>query len=148
MSQDSQNHENLSNLYQELECQHHLVQDEPFAKPMIPALTAEGFAHWMTTWIRAYPEQEAKRLEKVVVSMPIDADGETVDGKPERLPKVCSRRSAFERIANRNRSKFHAISFLVENILSPKRQFAMQLPSSWTNLDYLEPGSLPSLALP
>jgi hypothetical protein len=43
----------------------------------------------MTTWILAYPDQEAKRLEKIVVSMPINAD-EPVDGKPERLPKVCS----------------------------------------------------------
>jgi hypothetical protein len=90
-SQISQNYANLSNLYQELECQHFLVQDEPFAKPMIPALTPEGFAHWMTMWIRAYPDQEAKRLEKVVVSTPIDADGENVDGKPERLPKQISR---------------------------------------------------------
>jgi hypothetical protein len=44
----------------------------------------------MTKWILAYPEQEAVRLEKVVCSLPIDADGQIVDGKPERLPKVCS----------------------------------------------------------
>lgn len=44
----------------------------------------------MTKWILAYPEQEAVRLEKVVCSLPIDADGQTVDGKPERLPKVYS----------------------------------------------------------
>jgi hypothetical protein len=143
----SQNHENLSNLYQELECQHHLIQEEPFTKPMIPALTPEGFAHWMTTWILAYPDQEAKRLEKVVVSTPIDADGETVDGKPERLPKVCSRHSRFRRITNKVHSKSHAISFQVENIPSPKRQFAMPSPSSWRNSECPELGGPQSLAL-
>jgi hypothetical protein len=45
----------------------------------------------MTIMILAYPEEEAKRLEKVVLDCPIDADGEMVDGKPERLPKAISR---------------------------------------------------------
>jgi hypothetical protein len=45
----------------------------------------------MTIHILAYPDEESKRLEKVVLAMPIDADGETVDGKPERLPKQISR---------------------------------------------------------
>lgn len=45
----------------------------------------------MTIHILAYPEEESKRLEKVVLAMPIDADGEMVDGKPERLPKQISR---------------------------------------------------------
>jgi hypothetical protein len=44
----------------------------------------------MTTWILAYPDQEAVRLEAAVVGMPIDADSLT-DGKPERLPKQISR---------------------------------------------------------
>jgi hypothetical protein len=41
----------------------------------------------MTLFILAYPEEEWRRLEKVVMSMPIDTDGDLVDGKPERLPK-------------------------------------------------------------
>jgi hypothetical protein len=41
----------------------------------------------MTLFILAYPEEEWRRLENVVMSMPIDADGDLVDGKPERLPK-------------------------------------------------------------
>ncbi len=86
----SQSYEHLSELYQDLDCQHHLVQEETYNPPVIPGLTPIGFAHWMTTWILAYPDQEASRLEKVVVSLPIDADGQTVDGKPERLPKVCA----------------------------------------------------------
>jgi hypothetical protein len=67
-----------------------LVQEENYRDPIIPGLTPIGFAHWMTKWILAYPEQEAVRLEKVVCSLPIDADGQIVDGKPERLPKVSS----------------------------------------------------------
>jgi hypothetical protein len=45
----------------------------------------------MTTHILAYPDAEAKRLEKVVLALPIDADGVMLDGKPERLPKQISR---------------------------------------------------------
>ena len=45
----------------------------------------------MTIHILAYPEAEAKRLEKVVLDLPIDADGVSLDGKPERLPKQISR---------------------------------------------------------
>jgi hypothetical protein len=41
----------------------------------------------MTLFILAHPEEEWKRLEKVVMAMPINADGDLVDGKPERLPK-------------------------------------------------------------
>ena len=45
----------------------------------------------MTIHVLAYPDEESRRLEKVVLAMPIDADGEMVDGKPERLPKQISR---------------------------------------------------------
>jgi hypothetical protein len=68
-----------------------LVQDHPSDAPIVPALTPVGFAHWMTMHIMAYPEAEAKRLEKVVLALPIDADGVSLDGKPERLPKQISR---------------------------------------------------------
>lgn len=126
----SQSHENLSVLYQELDCEHHLVQEESYKKPIIPGLTPEGFAQWMTIWILAYPDQEAKRLEKVVVSMPIDADGETVDRKPERLPKVCSRRSSCRRIVHNINSKSHATSFQAEKIPSPKETLTTLYPAS------------------
>ncbi|CZR58510.1 uncharacterized protein PAC_08402 [Phialocephala subalpina] len=78
-------------LYQDLGCEHHLVQKDPKAAPSIPSLTAVGFAHWMTIQVLAYPEAEWRRLQKVVRQMPVDADGELVDGKPERLPKQLSR---------------------------------------------------------
>lgn len=41
--------------------------------------------------ILAYPDEEAQRLEKVVLALPIDADGQMIDNKPERLPKQISR---------------------------------------------------------
>ncbi|PQE29613.1 hydroxyproline-rich glyco DZ-HRGP protein [Rutstroemia sp. NJR-2017a BBW] len=81
----------ISKLYQDLGCQHHLVQDDNNSAPTIPALTPLGFAHWMTIQISAYPDEESKRLEKVVLALPINADGPMVDGKPERLPKQISR---------------------------------------------------------
>ncbi|KAM3074332.1 hypothetical protein ACMFMG_002856 [Clarireedia jacksonii] len=81
----------ISKLYQDLGCQHHLVQDDNNSAPTIPALTPLGFAHWMTIQISAYPDGESKRLEKVVLALPINADGPMVDGKPERLPKQISR---------------------------------------------------------
>jgi len=87
----AQSNEHISGLYQDLGCQHHLIQEEPTSAPFVPSLTPTGFAQWMTIHILAYPEEEAKRLEKVVLAMPIDADGDLVDGKPERLPKQISR---------------------------------------------------------
>jgi hypothetical protein len=90
----------LSDLYQALGCQHHFVQSSSDKPPIIPGLTPAGFAHWVAIWILAYPDQEARRLEKVLASMPIDADSETVDGKPERLPKVCPNHSYFKTIAD------------------------------------------------
>ncbi len=59
--------------------------------PCVPGLTPVGFAQWMTIHLLAYPDQEYIRLEKVVLKTPIDADGEMIDGKPERLPKQISR---------------------------------------------------------
>jgi hypothetical protein len=81
-------HDLLSEMYKDLNCQHHLIQEEDFGAPTIPGLTPNGFAHWITTWILAYPDQEVARLEKVMCKLPIDADGAAGDGKPERLPKV------------------------------------------------------------
>ncbi|ESZ96847.1 hypothetical protein SBOR_2768 [Sclerotinia borealis F-4128] len=81
----------ISKLYQDLGCQHHLVQEDSHSSPTIPALTPLGFAHWMTIQISAYPSEESERLGKVVLALPINADGQMVDGKPERLPKQISR---------------------------------------------------------
>ncbi|KAH8599136.1 hypothetical protein B0O99DRAFT_683116 [Bisporella sp. PMI_857] len=85
----AQSNEQISRLYQDLGCEYHLVQDATFV-PIVPALTPVGFARWMSLHIMAYPDQEAKRLEKAVLDLPIDADGLT-EGKVERLPKQISR---------------------------------------------------------
>ena len=66
------------------------MPEDPRKPPTVPGLTPVGFAHWVTTWILAYPDQEALRLDKVVKNMPADADS-PADGKPERLPKQISR---------------------------------------------------------
>ncbi|KAI9644166.1 hypothetical protein NHQ30_007519 [Ciborinia camelliae] len=69
----------------------YVFQEDFHSGPTLPALTPLGFAHWMTIQISAYPSEESERLGKVVLALPIDADGQMVDGKPERLPKQISR---------------------------------------------------------
>ena len=59
--------------------------------PTIPALTPLGFNRWMTLFVLAYPDEESERLQKIVETMPIDADGVLIERKPERLPKQLSR---------------------------------------------------------
>jgi hypothetical protein len=93
----AQSNEHISRLYQDLGCEHHLIQEDSHSAPIVPSLTPIGFAHWMTIFILAYPEEESRRLGKVVLAMPINADGDLVDGKPERLPKQISRHLLPER---------------------------------------------------
>ncbi|KAJ4996921.1 hypothetical protein K4K48_007651 [Colletotrichum sp. SAR 10_66] len=85
--------ERIEYLYQDLDCQYHLVQSttNPKSKPNVPGLTPIGFAKWMVSNILAYPDPEARRLHTIMSSLPINADGPLVDGKAERLPKQLSR---------------------------------------------------------
>lgn len=83
--------DNLETLYQHLRCENHLIQRRPGGMPHIPSLTPAGFERWMTCQIRAFPDQEAKRLNHILADLPIIADGAFDDGKPERLPKQISR---------------------------------------------------------
>jgi len=106
--------DHISRLYQDLGCQHHLVQEDSHSAPIIPALTPVGFAHWMTINILAYPDEESERLAKVVIAMPIDADGDLVDGKPERLPKQISRHLLPDR---EDRSYRKLLDSAIENFL-------------------------------
>jgi len=87
----------ISELYQDLGCLYHLVQKDHHSAPTIPSLSVVGFAHWMEIQILAYPETEWRRMEKIMSGMPVDADGDLVDGKPERLPKQLSRHLLPER---------------------------------------------------
>lgn len=80
----------LESLYEDLGCQYFLVQADDRSRHCVPALTPQGFMQWLTTMIQAYPDEEAKRLDKVVSALPIEADS-LLDGKPERLPKQISR---------------------------------------------------------
>ncbi|KAK7748047.1 hypothetical protein SLS53_001299 [Cytospora paraplurivora] len=82
--------EALAGLYQDLGCQYFLVPPDSRSRPTVPGLTPTGFAHWLVTMIQAYPDEEAKRLDKIVSALPIEADS-LLDGKPERLPKQISR---------------------------------------------------------
>jgi hypothetical protein len=85
-------YEQISWIYRYLNCEYHLVPDRDLTKPpTIPALTPVGFNRWMTLFVLADPNEESKRLQKVVETMPIDADGVLVERKPERLPKQLSR---------------------------------------------------------
>jgi hypothetical protein len=101
----SQSHNTLSELFQKLNCEHFLAQEDPSMQPTIPALSPTGFERWMTVWILAYPDQEARRLKKVVATLPIDADNEVSDGKAERIPTEISR-SLFP---NKENSEFRNI---------------------------------------
>lgn len=80
----------LESLYEDLGCQYFLVQADDRSRHSVPALTPQGFMQWLITMIQAYPDEEAKRLDKVVSALPIEADS-LLDGKPERLPKQISR---------------------------------------------------------
>lgn len=119
----AQSNEQISRLYQDLGCEHHLIQDRPSDPPSVPALTPLGFAHWMTIHILAYPEEEARRLKMVVLSLPIDADGVTLDGKPERLPKQISRHLFPQNEDRRPRKRIeNAISDFFDNLGTSPRQ--------------------------
>lgn len=87
---------NISRMYRELECQHHLVQDRFDERPDIPGLTPVGFERWVTLLIQAHPEVEYERLQKAVLDMPIS----NPDDKKERFPKEISRR-LFPRLEDR-----------------------------------------------
>jgi len=77
----------------------------------------------MTINILAYPEEESKRLEKVVLALPIDADGPMVDGKPERLPKQISRHLLPDRADKDSREVLdNAISDFLEDLGTTSRR--------------------------
>lgn len=81
-------HPSLSQMYRNVECQHHLVQEKNDARPDIPGLTPVGFERWATLLIQAHPEEEFERLQKAILKMPIS----NPDDKKERFPKEISRR--------------------------------------------------------
>ncbi|PHH82817.1 hypothetical protein CDD82_4689 [Ophiocordyceps australis] len=81
----------LELLYLELGCEYYLIQDCSRDRPYIPAMTLEGFASWMAVFMQASPGLEARRLDMIMSALPVEVEGNTLDGKPERLPKQLSR---------------------------------------------------------
>ncbi|KAI9760259.1 MAG: hypothetical protein M4579_001773 [Chaenotheca gracillima] len=78
----------LGRVYQDLECQHHLVQARGHDEcPSVPGLTPEGFQRWMTLILLSNPDNEVERLQKTVLDMPIS----NADDSSERFPKEVSR---------------------------------------------------------
>lgn len=127
----AQSNEQISQLFQDLGCQHFLVQEDSRKEPVVPALTPLGFAHWMTIQLLAYPEEESRRLEKVVLALPIDADGQMVDGKPERLPKQISRHLLPEKADRESRKILDAAitDFLKDLGTTQRRKGSITSPS-------------------
>lgn len=107
-----------------------MIQDTHTASPSIPALTPVGFAHWMTLYILAYPEEESRRLEQVVLAEPIDADGKDVDGRPERLPKQISRHLLPKKEDKESRKHLeNAIDDFLEDLDKPSQKAKISSPT-------------------
>jgi hypothetical protein len=83
--------EALSQMYCDLDCQHHLVQaaSKHADRPVIPGLTPAGFSQWMTILLLAHPDEEVDRLQKAIMDLPIDNPDATK--QQERFPKEVSR---------------------------------------------------------
>ncbi|OTA57852.1 hypothetical protein K449DRAFT_398079 [Hypoxylon sp. EC38] len=81
-SRASDFHERIADFFTDLDCQYHLVQPDSYSRPHVPALTPTGFAQFLTTCILAHPDEEFRRLDKIVSDVQLVADGQ-----PERLPR-------------------------------------------------------------
>lgn len=77
----------ISQLYCEIEAEHHLFQIKLNKRPHVPGLTPRGFERWMTWNILARPETEFMRMQKAVLNLPIS----NPDDRRERFPKELPR---------------------------------------------------------
>lgn len=119
----------IAEFYCDLNCQYHLVQHESRSKPRIPALTPVGFAHYYTTCILAYPEDEFCRLKQMVADMPIFADisctgmadgGRQQQQQQERMPTHLARSLLPAKYDARSRKKFDdAVDDLIYELRHP-----------------------------
>ncbi|KAK6359514.1 hypothetical protein TWF696_000670 [Orbilia brochopaga] len=84
----------LSEVYQALNCHHHLVppKDSASSPPTVPGLTPQGFERWMTIQILSDPDREARRLITVLKQCPIQNPFEK-DPMFRRFPKTLTRES-------------------------------------------------------
>ncbi|KAI9888657.1 MAG: hypothetical protein M1814_006554 [Vezdaea aestivalis] len=105
--------EDLSDIYCDLECQHHLVQrlHRHSQTPYVPGLTPLGFAKWMTTMLMAHPEEEVERLQKALMDLPID--NPDASKEQERFPKEVSHYLFLKKTDKRELDRIHnAAKFL------------------------------------
>ncbi|ODA83891.1 hypothetical protein RJ55_02407 [Drechmeria coniospora] len=84
----------LRRLFKDLQCEYFAVNSgsRDADRPSVAALSPKGFVDWMVTFMQATPDIEARRLSRVVATLPIAAaDANTLDGRLQRLPKQLSR---------------------------------------------------------
>ncbi|KAK4032096.1 hypothetical protein C8A01DRAFT_51040 [Parachaetomium inaequale] len=125
----------LAELYQQLACEYYLVPAEPKARPTVPGLTLTGWTRWITLGMRAYPNEEAQRLAKVVAALPINADS-LLDGKPERLPKQISRHLLPERADRQARVLFNdALRAHMDATRPPSPTSSIKTPPAFIHLN-------------
>ncbi|KAI8960522.1 hypothetical protein F5Y11DRAFT_349453 [Daldinia sp. FL1419] len=79
-------HDRLADFFTDLDCQYHLVQLDSYSRPRVPALTPIGFVQYFTTCILAHPDEEFRRLDKIVADVQLVINP-SIDGEPERLPR-------------------------------------------------------------
>ncbi|KAI1766561.1 hypothetical protein GGR53DRAFT_464237 [Hypoxylon sp. FL1150] len=85
----------IADFFSDLDCQYHLIQLDPYSRPRVPALTPVGFAQFLTTCILAHPDEEFRRLDKIVADVQIfvsdsSSSAAAADGQqqlPEKLPR-------------------------------------------------------------
>ncbi|KAI0181332.1 hypothetical protein GGR52DRAFT_583741 [Hypoxylon sp. FL1284] len=77
----------IADFFGDLDCQYHLVQPGPYTRPRVPALTPAGFAQFFTTCILAHPDEEFRRLDKIVSDVQIFVADPSSRDSPERFPR-------------------------------------------------------------
>ncbi|KAI1781164.1 hypothetical protein F4818DRAFT_31263 [Hypoxylon cercidicola] len=78
----------IADFFSDLDCQYHLIQLDFYSRPRVPALTPVGFSQFLTTCILAHPDEEFRRLDKIVTDVQIFVvDPAAADGPPEKLPR-------------------------------------------------------------
>ncbi|KAI0843459.1 hypothetical protein F5Y06DRAFT_302640 [Hypoxylon sp. FL0890] len=135
-------HERLADFFTDLDCQYHLVQPDSYSRPRVPALTPIGFAQFLTTCILAHPDEEFRRLNKIVSDVQLMADGEQ-----ERFPRQLLRSQFPVRHDPKSRKVLAAaLDDLIYDLRllelpSPKKPLAiMPPPSSERRSEMLIPG--------
>ncbi|GAB1312949.1 hypothetical protein MFIFM68171_03159 [Madurella fahalii] len=127
-------HTKIADLYHHLGCEYYLVPVEARFRPTIPGLTLLGWTQWMTLAVRAHPDDEARRLARIVETLPINADS-LLDGKPERLPKQISRRLLPEKPDWRSRELFDEALKLAIGAAQPPHPIPSKTPSVASDSD-------------